>query len=61
VSKDRDTIYVATDTGWVVLPDGTEFLFRKGDKVKGDHPVMKACPANFEPFDPTAGVIDYKP
>lgn len=61
-SKDRDTIYVANETGWVVLPDGTEFFFRKGvTKVRSDHPAMKACSRNFEKFefDPSVGVVDY--
>jgi hypothetical protein len=59
-SKDRDVIYVANTTGFAVLPDGTEFFFREAvTKVRVDHPVMKACPRNFEPLDPTVGVVDY--
>ena len=58
-SKGRDVILVANETGWVVLPRGEEFFFKRGEtKVKGDHPVMKACPVNFEPFDPPVGVVD---
>ena len=46
--NDRDVIYIAIETGFVGLPDGTEFFFRKGvTKVRADHPVMKACPRNF--------------
>ena len=59
MSKDKDVIFVAIETGWVVLPDGTEFLFQKGQTmVRGDHPVMRACPVNFAVLDPPS-VGDY--
>ena len=58
-SKDQDVIYVAIESGWVVLPDGTEFLFQKGKTmVRRDHPVMKACPVNFAVLDASAGVYE---
>jgi len=45
-SKDsRDVIYIAIETGWVELPGGEEFFFRKGvTKVRADHPVMSVSP-----------------
>jgi hypothetical protein len=59
MAKDS-VIYVANTTGFAVLPDGTEFFFRAGStKVRADHPVMKACPRNFEPLDASVGVVDY--
>ena len=58
-SKDT-VIYIANETGFAVLPGGEEFLFQKGvTKGRADHPVMKPCPVNFEPFDPSVGVVDY--
>ena len=58
----KDTTFVANTSGWVVLPDGTEFLFQRGKTfVRRDHPVMRACPVNFEPFDPSASVTEHKP
>lgn len=60
-NKDKD-VYVANETGFVLLPDGTEFFFRRFEtKVRGDHPAMKACPRNFEKFefDPSAGLVDH--
>jgi hypothetical protein len=58
----KGAIFVANTSGWVLLPGGEEFLFQKGvTKVRADHPVMRACPRNFQKFefDPSAGVVDY--
>ena len=53
-------IFVANTSGSAVLASGEAFAFRRGDKFRGDHPLVKACPLFFEePGDPEAGVTEY--
>jgi hypothetical protein len=43
-------LYVAITTGFVEV-DGQDHMFRKGEIVRGDHALLKAAPANFEPAE----------
>lgn len=55
-----EAIYVAIETGWTTLPgEAQEFFFRKNQRFRGDHPVVRACPLFFRPWDPSEGVIDH--
>ncbi len=46
----KDEVYVATDTG-VAEIKGVPFPFYAGvTRVRGDHPLVKACPLFFEPI-----------
>jgi hypothetical protein len=48
---DKNEIYVANTSGVATVPnneDGTQIQFKKGDRYRGNHPLVKQCPLFFD-------------